>query len=178
MIIRERKQPSGGGGLLVGSIRSITCFMLLGNILFASYLLHKQSQICNTKQKRAVNPTIKHPSESDPYELARSQSFGFFYDIPSENWRLSQQLYSEHDNHRFPEFPLTYNPRAEQHQSDPRMWRSRNNHKGFSLYDAWYQNVSFCFSLQKKQIHTVIPVSILYLNYMIPLIIYVCFPEL
>ena len=150
MIIRkgERKRSGGGGGN-----RSITCLMLLCNISFASYLLHKQTQFnspCNNKhnlkKKRAINPTIKHSPNNnkpdDPYELARSQSFGFFYDIPSDQWRLSQQLYNEHDNHRFPQYPLTYNPRAKEHQSDPKLWLSRNNHKGYSSYDAWYQNVS------------------------------------
>jgi hypothetical protein len=85
--------------------------------------------------------------EADPnnYALAHEQSFGFFYDITNEHWNLYRQLYLQHENHRYPEKPLTYNPEAREEDAVPEIYANRNSQwKGWSSYEGWYQTVSMC----------------------------------
>ncbi|KAL7527511.1 hypothetical protein ACHAWF_002207 [Thalassiosira exigua] len=49
-------------------------------------------------------------SSSDPYALARSQSHGFFYDVPPSHWRRLRTIFAEHQDHRYPEDPWTHHP--------------------------------------------------------------------
>jgi len=77
--------------------------------------------------------------DGDPYALARDQSFGFFYDVTNEHWRLWQTIYSKHENHRYPNKPLTYHPDARADQADRRIRRNRKDY-GPDSYPAWWQN--------------------------------------
>ena len=65
------------------------------------------------------------------YSLAYKQSYGFFDDITNENWKLLQSMVVDHENHKYPEAPLTHNPAFDK-RKEP--W----NNSG----PAWYQNVS------------------------------------
>jgi len=92
-----------------------------------------------------VNPTITVGNTTeigdDPFALARSQSFGFFYDITDEHWRLFRKIYMEHENHRYPDKPLTFNPEAKTNEARPEIYKNRNSQwSGWSSYAAWYQN--------------------------------------
>jgi len=69
--------------------------------------------------------------KEDKYDLAYNQSYGFFDDIKEEHWRLLQKLAVEHENHKYPEAPLTHNPTFDKRTS-----------KYFSSHPAWYQSVS------------------------------------
>lgn len=66
------------------------------------------------------------------YDTARSESFGFFYDIPNDHWNRLKSIYATHSNHVDPKQPLRFNPDFE--GGDQRNWRSSAH--------AWYQNVS------------------------------------
>lgn len=93
-----------------------------------------------------VNIDQEEIEAADPnYALAREQSFGFFYDITNEHWNLYRQLYLQHENHRYPEKPLTYNPEAREEDAVPEIYANRNSQwKGWSSYEGWYQTVSMC----------------------------------
>jgi len=69
--------------------------------------------------------------KEDKYDLAYNQSYGFFDDIKEEHWKLLQKLAVEHENHKYPEAPLTHNPAFDKRTS-----------KYFSSHPAWYQSVS------------------------------------
>ena len=81
-------------------------------------------------------------NNNDPYKLARTQSFGFFYDIPTNHWQQLQQIYYTHENHRYPDKPYTFNPEAMAEQSRPEIYAHKGEFDGWSSYPAWYQNVS------------------------------------
>lgn len=115
------------------------------NILFAIFLLQYKApaEPCIKNSLRA-NPIILAKDSNDtqlPFYLARSQSFGFFYDVTNDHWRLWQEIYNDHDDHRYPDKPLTYNPESTQDTADPVMWSRRNNWpSGYFSYQAWWQN--------------------------------------
>ena len=68
--------------------------------------------------------------EDNSNSLALSQSFGFFDTVSNKEWKLLQKITAEHNNHRFPELPLTYNPVF-----------SKSRRKYFNSNPAWWQNV-------------------------------------
>ncbi|KAL7536032.1 hypothetical protein ACHAXR_008564 [Thalassiosira sp. AJA248-18] len=72
----------------------------------------------------------------DQYALARTQSFGFFYDITEEHWNLLRQIYKDHSNHLNPDRPLMYNP----HNEDRKGIETWGDPETFSSYKAWYQS--------------------------------------
>lgn len=131
-----------------------TWLIIACNALFVAFLFHAKYDTkgapCKVNNNSGANnpsvvvgfPMQSNSTGGDSFALARSQSFGFFYDITEEHWRLSKQLYLKHENHRYPDKPLTYNPQATSDQADPKVYASKNNHPGFSSYAAWYQNVS------------------------------------
>ncbi len=65
------------------------------------------------------------------FELATRQSGGFFNDIPSKQWKLLQHIVAIHNNHKYPDEPLTHHP-----------WKDKRKLKYLSSYPAWYQTVS------------------------------------
>ena len=91
--------------------------------------------------------TTQSNREKGMFELARSQSFGFFYDIPDGHWRRLHKMFREHQNHRFPERPLTYHPEATADESMPEIYANRHSEwaSGWSSYPAWYQNVRVAY---------------------------------
>ena len=66
--------------------------------------------------------------EDNSNSLALSQSFGFFDTVSNKEWKLLQKITAEHNNHRFPELPLTYNPVF-----------SKSRRKHFNSNPAWWQ---------------------------------------
>jgi len=96
------------------------------NIIFAIYLLQYKAPatLCTS----STNPIVIAKNTTQlPFYLARSQSFGFFYDISNDHWRLYKDIYNSHIDHRYPNHPMTYNPEGTSTNSDPIMWSRRNN---------------------------------------------------
>ena len=77
----------------------------------------------------AVDQTATAAAVGGDYELAASESHGFFYDVSADSWNLLRDIYLKHDNHRDPSRPLLYS------EHDP---------KSDAPWDksaaAWYQN--------------------------------------
>lgn len=84
--------------------------------------------------------SLGKPEETDSFESANRQSFGFFYDIPESNWKRLQQIFNEHVNHLHPEKPFVYHPQSQEHQSIPQVYVNRRGHSGWNSYAAWYQS--------------------------------------
>ena len=88
-----------------------TLVMMSGLFIAAVFVLEmiflsKYSQQ-TTFQSALQSPlSINDTPRSDPYALARSQSFGFFENIEEERWRLHQKIYQEYTKHKIPELPL------------------------------------------------------------------------
>ena len=91
---------------------------------------------------------ISNPS----YELARRQSYGFFHQIPEEEWNIKQEIVRDYIPHKFPNNPLALNPEAEEEmnivENVPRVRKRAFHYIEMDLpirYVSWYQNVSvFC----------------------------------
>ncbi len=66
---------------------------------------------------------------SKDYQLASSQSYGFFYDVSSEEWKIRQQIISQYNKHKNPDDPLEYVP-----------GHSTRNLHYFNSPHAFYQN--------------------------------------
>ena len=79
-------------------------------------------------------------NENKQFALARSQSYGFFYDVTEMNWSLLRKIYREHTNHLNPVRPLMYNP----HNEDKQGIETWGAPESFSSYKAWYQSVRCC----------------------------------
>ena len=77
----------------------------------------------------AVDQTATAAAVGGDYELAASESHGFFYDVSADSWNLLRDIYLKHDNHRDPSRPLLFS------EHDP---------KSDAPWDksaaAWYQN--------------------------------------
>mmetsp|Transcript_21682 Transcript_21682/g.45821 ORF Transcript_21682/g.45821 Transcript_21682/m.45821 type:complete len:383 (-) Transcript_21682:277-1425(-) len=71
---------------------------------------------------RATNNT-----EEDDYQLAKHQSYGFFYDIPALKWELLREIYRTNSNHRDPKKPMEW--------SKSERFRARGGGDA-----PWYQN--------------------------------------
>lgn len=85
-------------------------------------------------------------TDKNDFGLARTQSFGFFDDIPAYQWKHLHQIFVEHVNHRYPEKPFTTHPEAGREQSDPLVWPyTRRVGSNYKSVQAWYQNVSNCY---------------------------------
>ena len=96
----------------------------------AKYTSSLDSSTTITTRTKAVKQNSVSCKE-DKYDLAYNQSYGFFDDIKEEHWKLLQKLAVEHENHKYPEAPLTHNPAFDKRTS-----------KYFSSHPAWYQSVS------------------------------------
>lgn len=121
-------------------LRTVSFLLLLAIIICATlpimYLVRQPS----------TTPSYNHDyteHSHDSYTLARSQSFGFFYDITEAHWKLLQKIFFEHKNHRYPDKPLTYHPEVKDaNEARPEIYKNRNSWTGWFSYRAWYQNVS------------------------------------
>ena len=77
----------------------------------------------------AVDPTTTAAAAYGNFELAASQSHGFFYDVSAVSWNLLRDIYLKHDNHRDPSRPLLYS------RHDPKF-----PSPSYMSAAAWYQN--------------------------------------
>lgn len=66
---------------------------------------------------------------SAKFEKAKTESFGFFYDIDDNKWNLLKEIFLNHENHKFPEKPLTHNPSYDKRKMSY-----------FNSEQAWYQS--------------------------------------
>lgn len=66
---------------------------------------------------------------SSKFEKAKRESFGFFDDIEESNWNLLKEIYLQHENHKFPDKPLTHNPAYDKRKMSY-----------FNSEQAWYQS--------------------------------------
>ena len=73
-------------------------------------------------------PNTTHDGDDD-FQLAYSQSYGFFDATSSKSWSLLRSIYLEHANHRNPNRPLLYSIH------DP-----YSTHPWDRSAEAWYQN--------------------------------------
>ena len=103
---------------------------------------HPHSPLSSTEPSITSTSATAIAPTSD-YELAKSQSFHFFDDISTSQWKRLQQIFIEHENHKHPEKPFVFHPEASEHQSIPEVYKYRRGHAGWSSYAAWYQSVRF-----------------------------------
>ena len=69
-----------------------------------NYFLHRIIHSNHTEQQ--LLPRQQYQDDNNiQYNLARSESFGFFYDITSEHWNLYKKAFLQHEDHRFPDKP-------------------------------------------------------------------------
>jgi hypothetical protein len=77
-------------------------------IIFLCCLI--SSSFRNPIANRSVSEADNHPTETSiavgDFELARSQSYGFFDDIPARSWNLYRDIYLRSENHMDPMNPL------------------------------------------------------------------------
>lgn len=62
------------------------------------------------------------------FEMARSQSNGFFDDITNANWQKLKDIVAVHVDHKYPDKPLTHNPHFDKRKM-----------AYFNSYPAWWQ---------------------------------------
>lgn len=128
------------------SLSTITFIILVCLTVTTStynYFLHRIIHSNHTKQQ--LLPQQQYQDDNNiQYNLARSESFGFFYDITSEHWNLYKKAFLQHEDHRFPDKPLTYHPEVtDANDARPEVYKNRESQwKGWFSYPAWYQNVS------------------------------------
>ena len=127
------------------SLSTITCIILvcLTVTTYAyNYTLYRIID-WNAKQQ-PPRQQYQDDNNNIQYNLARSESFGFFYDITSEHWNLYKKAFLQHEDHRFPDKPLTYHPEVtDANDARPEVYKNRESQwKGWFSYPAWYQNVS------------------------------------
>ncbi len=72
----------------------------------------------------------------DEYKLAKDQSFGFFNDVPSHDWKIHQQIVSQYQPHLNPSDPLQYVPghstRNMKYWNSPQAFYQTNYEPNFS----------------------------------------------
>ena len=78
-----------------------------------------------------------HDDDGD-LSLARDESFGFFDDITTNQWKLYQKIVAEHINHKYPEGAGYNNLGPWNHHP---AYDTRHM-KYFNSYPAWWQTVS------------------------------------
>ena len=126
-------------------------------LLLQSYHYYANNElssfVSNNHRQHIIHDTLidhdrEHEEEEDDdddpqYALARKQSFGFFYDIFNEHWNLHRQLFLQHVNHRYPNKPLAFHPKAREEDAVPVIYAKRKSGwKVWSSYEACYQTVS------------------------------------
>ena len=133
----------GGAGGGKNHFRTVLAICLIVAALLA-WLTSINLRVINSDRNFiAPRPPGMTKRQDDPFELARAQSFGYFYDIPEGHWRRLRDIFLEHENHKYPDKPFTYHPEATADEARPEIYKNRDSKwKGWSSYPAWYQNVS------------------------------------
>eukprot|EP00547_Thalassionema_nitzschioides_P014303 CAMPEP_0194236982 /NCGR_PEP_ID=MMETSP0158-20130606/4124_1 /TAXON_ID=33649 /ORGANISM="Thalassionema nitzschioides, Strain L26-B" /LENGTH=374 /DNA_ID=CAMNT_0038970903 /DNA_START=11 /DNA_END=1135 /DNA_ORIENTATION=- len=81
-----------------------------------------------SKTDPSFKPVVESYESADAYSLAKKQSLGFFDDVRKDEWELLQKLVAEHEDHKYPEQPLTHNPIFD-----------KRHKKYFNSNPAWWQ---------------------------------------
>ena len=77
---------------------------------------------------------------NETFQLANDQSYGFFHDVTTEQWKLHQLIVSKHERYRNPENPLEFVPGRAKNTR----WSSYNSAEAF--YGSNYEpNFSCAF---------------------------------
>jgi hypothetical protein len=92
---------------------TVMLMMVAYNIGATQSMVTKPVTSLNTETNSEIERTSTANSDlsedtdtnTNDYKIASDQSFGFFDDIPSEQWKLYQQIVSEYKPHRDPEDP-------------------------------------------------------------------------
>lgn len=142
---RNATTVRGGGGVVLW-------LMLAFNASLAGVLLRRvrydadDAYLPRGAVAADVNDNVQPCDDGggDPFALARRQSFGFFDDVTAAHWTRWREIYLDHENHRHPDKPLSYNPDATEGEVRPEIYAQRNSEwsYGWNSYAAWYQNVS------------------------------------
>ena len=111
--------------------------VLLGIQFCAHFILFDTSSSSLSSPNNNSIISSQEVNENKQFALARSQSYGFFYDVTEKNWNLLRKIYREHTNHLNPDRPLMYNP----HNEDKQGIETWGDPESFSSYKAWYQSV-------------------------------------
>ena len=115
--IKRKKKPNKGNCLLP--------FLIFGFGIF-SFNQVKQDFVGSSQTNKNSSSDATEKDDS----LASSQSFGFFDGVSNSQWELLQKITAEHNNHHYPDLPLTHNPAFD-----------KRNKKYFNSVPAWWQNV-------------------------------------
>ena len=115
----------GGGGGGINHFRTVLaiCLIVAAVVVWlTSIYLVIDADRCNCN---FIAPPGMTKRQDDPFELARTQSFGYFYDVPEGHWRRLRDIFLEHENHKYPDKPLTYHPEATADEARPEIYKNR-----------------------------------------------------
>ena len=80
--------------------------------------------------------SLNDSGEVDDYKLAYDQSHGFFDDIPTNKWRIHQEIVSHYQPHKNPDDPLEFVPghskRKAKYFNSPRAFYQTNYEPNFT----------------------------------------------
>jgi len=103
--------------------------LLLGAALFLDVGKKLGNALAATMETTA-NPSVSlAAADNDIYSLAKSQSFGFFDGVRNDEWERLQSIVAVHEDHKYPEQPLTHNPTFDKRKmkyfnSNPAWWQT------------------------------------------------------
>jgi hypothetical protein len=124
------------------AILALLCLPFVFLIIYAPFQDATNTATSNsttTTKQRLIS--VVDATASD-FALAQRQSYGFFNDISSANWKRLQQIFLQHENHRYSDKPFTTHPDAKQDQFEAEIWEKSLRWKNvFQSVPAWYQNV-------------------------------------
>lgn len=135
---RNKKQLAGNGNNSRSVIRFaliFSTFVYLVALAATSYERRQEHEFIVKAYKEEIKggsyPTeTGHTTqrETTTTSLALQQSLGFFDDVTTGQWEHLRQMVAEHQNHKYPEAPLTHNPHFD-----------KRHMKYFNSYPAWWQ---------------------------------------
>lgn len=106
-------------GYLSANVSSLFVLTIILNLLYFSYipvefqraLLASWDSACSTHPSSSfTQSTLPNQAPLSPlsYDLAYSESYGFFQDIPEHHWNLLRQISQANIPHMYPNNPLKY----------------------------------------------------------------------
>lgn len=129
---RGRAGP-GAGALLLRRRRSLVLLSPPLLLLLVVVALRSRKRAFDGGVGRATSsPAVAAEEEEDPFALARTQSGGFFYDVPASDWERHRTIFLAHEDHRYPRAPWTFHPSL----------KGGKTELGGTSYETWYQQVS------------------------------------
>lgn len=111
------------------------------NVVLAcyNYIIHivnfnryGHADVAAAAKKYIIDASFSRYKVGGDIDLASSQSYGFFYDVPLDSWNLYRDIYLKHDNHRDSERPMMFSPHDPPYPDNP--------NPTYNSMRAWYQN--------------------------------------